>query len=169
MNPNEFGVNLYLHSVILSTILANLFHSVVSKVERGAIQDQLRDVIGKAVAQVDPAIFSPQQRQQILAVDENAVYAGDAPTTTLNNDWLFGSTFTVVGLLWATWVLTLWFLYNSRMLPDVAHVLKENLFVFTLVGVVEILFFLNVALKYIPVPPSTLSKVVKAQLVKALS
>jgi hypothetical protein len=52
---------------------------------------------------------------------------------------------------------TLYFADKLTM-TEFGHILLENIITFIFVGIVEIIFFLNIALKFIPVPPSLIFK-----------
>jgi hypothetical protein len=41
-------------------------------------------------------------------------------------------------------------------LTEIKHVVLENCITFFFVGLVEIMFFINIASKFIPAPPSTI-------------
>ena len=47
------------------------------------------------------------------------------------------------------------FVYNNIVsIDEIKHILIDNIVTFIFVGIVEVLFFLNIALKFIPAPPS---------------
>lgn len=48
--------------------------------------------------------------------------------------------------------------YSCGQKVDIVSIIKENVIVFVFVGVVEYLFFTNIAIKFIPAPPSLLVK-----------
>ena len=41
---------------------------------------------------------------------------------------------------------------------EIGHVFMENILTFTFVGMIEIMFFIKIASKYIPAPPSLVYK-----------
>jgi hypothetical protein len=45
---------------------------------------------------------------------------------------------------------------NSISFPELGYILLENIITFIFVGIIEIIFFYNIALKFIPTPPSLL-------------
>lgn len=54
-----------------------------------------------------------------------------------------------------TIIISTLFIYNNIVsFDDFKHILVDNVVTFTFVGIVEVLFFLNIALKFIPAPPS---------------
>lgn len=54
-----------------------------------------------------------------------------------------------------TIIISTLFIYNNIVsFDDFKHILVDNIVTFTFVGIVEVLFFLNIALKFIPAPPS---------------
>ena len=47
------------------------------------------------------------------------------------------------------------FVYNNIVsIDEIKHILIDNVVTFIFVGIIEVLFFLNIALKFIPAPPS---------------
>lgn len=43
---------------------------------------------------------------------------------------------------------------GSISITEVWHIFLENIITFIFVGIVEVIFFLNIALKFVPAPPS---------------
>jgi hypothetical protein len=74
--------------------------------------------------------------------------------------------FIVLILLFVTFVL----IKNKNLtVKQISHVALENGITFFFVGIVEVIFFLKIALKFIPAPPSTISSSLIENLQKNLS
>jgi len=58
-----------------------------------------------------------------------------------------------------TIIISTLFIYNNIVsFDDFKHILFNNVVIFTFVGIIEMLFFLNIGLKFIPTPPSLIFK-----------
>ena len=74
--------------------------------------------------------------------------------------------FIVLILFFVTFVL----IKNKNLtFKEISHVALENGITFFFVGIVEVVFFLKIALKFIPAPPSTISLSLIENLQKNLS
>ena len=150
-----FVVSIWAHCLILATIMSVFFRFLVARLSRSAIEKELRRGIRHAVAQLDSRGLIPGfVSEQLLSVDEETLFAGDAPTTTLNNHWLFNSNLVLLGALWSSFFVSLYLLGKSGTLPNMWELVKENVAVFLCVGIVELTFFTQIALHFVPAPPS---------------
>jgi len=168
-SPNFlFGFNALMHVFILTTFLVIFYKLVVTKLETSAIDSQLTHALNKSLpdmfVQLDTA--SDNTLKPILQTlktngtlgNLQTLYAMPDPATTSYNSWLFTSAFIVIGALFMlvmTVILLTW-LFDVNI--NLAAVLRENTALFIAIGVVELVFFLKIALKYVPAPPSYLNQ-----------
>lgn len=152
----ESVVDTYIHCLFLVTILSTFFWLVVTRFSKQALQKELRHAIHGLIDGIDWGFLPQSIRQQIHSFDEELLYGQEAEITTVNNNWLFSTTILFLTTVWGGLVFVLWLLSLSKTLPDMWDIVAENIILFMCVGVVELCFFLFVALKYVPTKPSLL-------------
>ncbi len=160
-NKINIGIDMGVHALILFTILTSFFLLYITKLTRKEISNQVGNLIEDSV----PKII--QNGKKELGPDFIAIlkeipyeklkkeYSGPDEYQELNNSWLKEIIIlTNIGLfiLVTGTIMILSFLCNSNI--NIVEILKLNLITFTFVGMVEYLFFTNVALKFVPTPPS---------------
>ena len=89
------------------------------------------------------------------------LYRDKDETTKTYNTGLFQSAFIVVGFLALLSIVYATLIRKSCVICpkyfNIGHVLASNFWVFLIVGAVEVIFFLNVGLKWQPAPPSSMN------------
>lgn len=161
----KLSLNILLHVSVLFTFLTIFYSLYGSKVESQASNNQFKQIIGgnvekilkegneksggllkKGVEVLDP--FLDVLEKQYSKPDEaNEIY----------NNWLFRSSGLVsVFLFLIIFIIVLILSLSCQQCPSqyLGKLIFENAVIFTGVGFVEYLFFKNIALKYIPAPPS---------------
>jgi len=169
VSPNFiFGVNALLHVFILTTFLVVFYKLVVTKLETKAIDNQLRSALNKSLPgmfvlldassgnTLKPALQSLKSNGALGKLQ--LLYSTPDPSTTSYNSWLFRCAFVVVGALFllVLTVILLTQLFNINI--NLTAILRENAVLFLAIGLVELGFFLKIALKYVPAAPSFLSQ-----------
>ena len=166
-------INISLHVMILFGILSCLFYFLISKVETSTINNQITDSIDNIVStlsqnpNITPYLQGDVQTSIAGKLKQSFVYPDQ--NVVLNNKWLF-NTVIIANASMAIIVISLILilLYNCNECIPIKHIILENIGTFTLVGVIEILFFLNVAIKYVPVHPDVVSTTFLSQMSKNL-
>lgn len=160
-----FGLNIFLHSLILFTFLTIFFIVFVTKLMKEAFDRELTSLIeknlGKAIDNLDDKTKrNLSMYMKLLPVDRFInMYKEPSEYVIAHNNWvkMLAIGLAVIGVIML--VLVVWLLnYSCNQRVPVWHILKENVIVFAFVGVVEYLFFTNIAIKFIPAPPSLLVK-----------
>jgi hypothetical protein len=162
-----FGLNALLHVFILTAFLVIFYQVVVTKLETDAIKNELTRTLNKSLPQMFAEIDDQDNTlksflrnlQQTNILDKfETLYAKPDPSTTSWNSWLFLAAYGVVGglfLVVLTVVVVTW-LFDIDI--KLAALLRENATLFIAIGIVELVFFLTIALKYAPAPPSYLTQ-----------
>lgn len=160
-NDTSFVFNILIHILILFTILSFIFIFVISKAEQNAFKDETQDAIGNnlplALKQYDKDGSLKQVLKQLPLDKLQQLYDHPDESTTVYNQWLFRSMFVIIGgliIIILIPALMLWFSCGT-CLPFL-NILRDNAIIFLLVGMIEVIFFLFIAKRYIPAPPSLL-------------
>lgn len=166
----SFAVNVVFHVLVLFTALTLLFKFVVSPTEVDALQGNVNNLISQNMASVlsnantttgnslKPLLQSLQPELQVLA----ATYEGPSDAVRVQNDWVFGAAYFVIGILVAV-LLTMLLTLRTSCRGDTTKlmvsgwppgILLENFLIFMVIGGAEYGFFSLVASKFVPVMPS---------------
>ena len=165
-----FAVNVVFHVLVLFTALTLLFKFVVSPTEVDALQgnvnnlisQNLQGVLSKADATsgntLKPLLQSLEPELQVLA----STYAGPSDAVRIQNQWIFGAAYFIIGILVAVLLTMLLTLRTScrgnttKLMVSAwpPGILLENLLIFMVIGGAEYGFFSLVASKFVPVMPS---------------
>lgn len=173
-----FILDIFIHVTILLLVLFALFWFVISRLETNEMNKQLQSAINdnlpKVYKQIDQqgeltSLVKGMKNTKTLDAMKN-MYSKPDPETKEWNDALWRDNIIIIisfvlGFL-AIWGVMVW---SCGKCPPVGTLLLENIILFTLVGVVEGLFFYLIAMHYSPVMPSYMTKTVVESLEKNLS
>jgi hypothetical protein len=159
----NFDINLFLHFLILYTFLSIFFMKFISKVSSNAfnnevshlINDKLKDKLSNFKTNPNFNLLT-----KFLPIDNlKKLLSKQDSTVKAHNDGLFNMIMLSVGLLWTALIVIILILkYNCNSNLELQKIIIDNLIVFAFVGLGEYYFFTRVALKFIPVEPSFISK-----------
>lgn len=163
-----FTVNAMLHVFILSTFLVILYKFVITNMETAAIHSQLRKELNGTL----PEMFTQMDassgnilKHVLLGLKSDGMlsklshsYSKPDTATMYYNNWLLGTSYLVCGgmllLIFAVLVMT----WVCGIDIHFKAILTENVVLFLLIGLIELAFFLKIALNYIPAPPSYINQ-----------
>jgi len=159
----NFYTNLYLHSLILFIFLSILFITFISKVSTNAFNKEISELAEKQIhnnissLNKDPTI---NNIKKYLSFDKILKYY-DKPeiAAKYKNDGIFNTLLMLNGVLclfFIILVLILKYLTNTEL--HIKDILIENTCAFLFIGIAEYYFFTKIAMKFIPVEPSFITK-----------
>jgi hypothetical protein len=181
MNSKDYNVNfsldIALHVLILFTFLTIFFFAYISKLEKQNLDNVTNNVI---IEKSDSILNAADDWQNNLnnwnknfniKIDWKTVDCianrlieesnGESPKIKENNDNLFKGSIIAICVAFFLFIgLVLFLKYYMKYDIHVKHILIMNLIIFSLTGLIEFLFFQNVASKYIPVTPDFTSNTV---------
>lgn len=163
----NFSLNASLHVFILFAFLTIFFTVYVSKIEKSAFQSQIKDIIndnvktqiGNLDANTKSYLKTALKSPDITVLEER--FKQPDRLTKEHNWWIEHLSIgivVVIGLIILTGISTLYF--SSGQCAPLWEILRENIIIFIFVGFFEYMFFINVALNYVPAPPSLLVKTI---------
>lgn len=166
----NYFINGIIHVFILLTIISAFFFVYVSNLARNKFHDEISDVVNDNLT---PALEKADKdkyiKNMLKNVDLNRIsnyFNRDNESTKTENSWLLKSTIAIIVILVLVSILSLVLIkIFCRKIPF-TYILKENLILFTLIGTVEILFFLYIGKKFIPTKPSLVMETVVESLKK---
>lgn len=159
----DFSTNVYLHVVILFTILGILYMKLISKVSSDEVNNQISDL---ATDNIDKFYdkLSPENKSNAKTILNNLplerlskLYYQEDPVRAYNNENVFRSIrMTIVLFI----IILLIIIVVAKLLCHnipMKHLIIENIVIFIFVGIVEFSFFKYIILKYVPIQPSFIS------------
>jgi hypothetical protein len=150
-----------LHALILFGILSALFVFVISKLEKSIFEKEINDNVNNILLdnlhKLDKDGSIKKMLKQIPLDRLVRYYDKPSSDIVVYNDWLQRTMIFFAIAVGIILIISALFLYFTcgQIIP-LWSILLENLVIFSLVGMFEAVFFLNIASKYIPVPPSLL-------------
>ena len=175
MSILEIITDILLNFLLMFTILSCLFMLYISKIETNAYQDEINSKLTDAIKAYlndsdakSPAVYlslkalfdKQPQLPELLAQESENLSADD-------NKWLFRIIVIFIVMLFTFFIFfcfLLTFMGNHQI--NIWKKVGWTLFIFLFVGSVEGGFFIEIAQKYIPTPPSTLVNSIVQQLQK---
>ena len=163
----SLGLNITFHIFILFVFLSVLYFTVIAPLSKKAFQHELDKQIKISEASLMHQLSDSNRKYITDLVQTNKTYVDrlkDSYSVTSDivkerNSWIKISSYSISGCLLVIIILGISIVNYTcdRKLP-IKDILIENIISFVLIGIVEFLFFTKIAFKYIPVPPSQLTK-----------
>lgn len=190
-NTETSILDILIHVFILSSILSIFFLVVIVPLEKNELNNEVNKNIGKGAKHfIDQAKATYKQNKinaeiliQIMTgesvgtntnleeFDENFIkrlqkyYEGESETNIIYNKGLITNLATVIGFLLIS-IITIYFIFKNSCgkCPKIFTLIGENLILFSVIGIIEYIFFIKFASKYIPIKPSLIIKTVNESL-----
>lgn len=162
-STTEFNINIMFHVIILFTFLTIFYVFFASKLIKDTFNNQFKSIIDSNVSKAIDNIAPDQRNQlklltQVINYDKLLKkYQTSDTYVKEHNKWMERTAIGVIIVGVVLLITIIGLLYNNcGQCTPFWNIIIENIIVFAFVGVVEYLFFVNVAFKYIPTPPSVL-------------
>lgn len=164
------GINGALHVLILFSFLTILFFTLVTSIETKTFEEQITDMTNSSTKEAFKNL-SQQDKERISKIinadmggGQSAIdiaiehYSKPDPVNVERNMWVKITAIEIIIAIFVCLVVVLLVLiFSCNKCIGIFDIIKENIITFIFIGAVEYMFFVNVALKYVPVLPSTLS------------
>lgn len=155
-------VDSLLHVAILWGVLMTFFRFVGSRDATDAFTGGVRGLIHADFGSSPPlkrVMSTPVARRAVGSSSYRALralYSRPDPGVQANNTWLFRTGFLVLAAMVAVIAGVVWGEHAAGGSVGFGHILRHNLLVFGMVGVVEYLFITRVVMRVNPAPPSVM-------------
>jgi hypothetical protein len=166
----NFGLDIALHVLILFTFLTVFFFAYISKLEKQNLNNVTDGLIDEKTNDLLNTVDQWQNKLNTwntnfdIKIDWNTVdniadnliekSKDQTPKIKENNDKLFKESMIIISSLFILFIGIVVFLMLLGYNIHLKHIIIVNVIIFSLTGLVEYLFFTNVASKYIPVNPN---------------
>lgn len=165
----KYFLNIAIHVTILFTILGNLFILYISNISSKSLNNHLISIVNKSFKDSNNTLENYiksnnlNTNNYINNFDYNyykKLYSQQDTTRQLVNQQVINKIIHVnILLIIITILFSITLLLTKNInYEDIKDLLFENFISFTIIGIIEYLFFTNIALNYIPTPPSQILK-----------
>jgi hypothetical protein len=172
-SSEDFIIDIFIHIIILSIVLSIFFFTVVSPLEKenlqGEMDAQVTDGLKHSFDSLDEK--NKDAAKQVITENEELLkkikemYSEPSKEDELYNQNLTNLNITIIinlGLILLTIWITLKLSCNKCVL--LGKIMLENVLLFSMIGIIEYLFFVNIAMDYIPVKPSYVKTIIVKKL-----
>ena len=165
----NYALNISLHVLILFSFLTIFFFAYIAHLEQKSVNEALTAAIDSQVGElldtlnksVPSGITIKWEMINNIAKDIQKDAAGTLPEVKQNHRTLMlVGICMIVGLFTIFSGLYVYFGVYKGVNIRWKRIFVENLVVFGFVGIIEVLFFTQIATKYVPVTPDLLSKTI---------
>jgi hypothetical protein len=159
----DFDINLILHSLILFTFLSLFFTLFITKITKSAFNHEISNLVDDSLGSKIEKIKENKVIKTIISKLplNNLIKAYDSEDTSsvMHNNGLFVTLLVSNLFLWAGLIIVILIIkYHCNTEIKLKEIIIENAVIFTCIGIVEYMFFTNIAVKFVPVEPSFISK-----------
>jgi hypothetical protein len=159
----QLSIDVFTNIFLIFGFFTAFYQFYVFGMERSSIEGELTDAISAVVTQNRETIRKDFTTLKPVLETLLKLNTGDADSTTITNQNLFTIAWMITGMF-AVLVITLTIsFFGYRNNPyfkkhplSIGDILFKNLWMFIIAGAVEGVFFLKIAAKFTPVPPSAL-------------
>ena len=155
---DEWILDLYIHIMILVIVLSIAFWFLIAPSEKKSFTDEITRQVDSSVKDIldkNPDIIKAIKPEVNILETMSKYYSKPDSVTEDYNRWLKRVNIIIIIVLIVNFLI-LWLLLRfscGRCIP-IGKIFAENIFLFICIGIVEIIFFLKVASKFVPVTPS---------------
>jgi hypothetical protein len=157
----SFFVNICVHVFVLLTFLVIFFFKYVSVLTSNHIDHSLQDIVQEQTTNflqfISASDVGPAVKWDIVESAADALISESSSENQEiieNNNNLYEDSICTLLMILLGLVLLICY-FNFRNIDiKLKFILMENFVIFTFVGLIEIYFFLNIAIKYVPILPN---------------
>lgn len=164
----SISLNGFLHVFLLFTFLSVLYFLVIAPLGRKSFNNEITDQIQPSLKKIITNL-SPDEKDTIssiatLKIDGKFVvdnlitkYATENKEMQTNNKWVKVIDFIIILIFFGGFMsIVLLLQYSCKKYTGIGWIVVENIISFIFIGIVEYVFFLKVASKFVPAKPSLL-------------
>jgi len=163
-------VDIFVHVIILLGILLGFFVLFISKLETSELENQIKTQIDQNIPKLydninkkPPGVFKQFIQQlntgdkdnpSILSTMSEYYSKPDSETQYKNKFPIIGTLIVLIALvagLFSVWSILK---YSCNKNIPIKTIIFENIILFGCIGIIELIFFQNIAIQYVPTKPS---------------
>jgi hypothetical protein len=157
-NNENTILNIFMHIFILCIILTLFFFLVVSKLERKNLDEQVKNFISIGISSSN---ITRNEQGSLLTRQLAKLYDKPNEADKIYNSSLLNYSLFVISIFIICFIaISLSLKYSAKKCTNFTSLLIENILLFICVGIIEFIFFINIAINYIPVKPSVIAEMI---------
>lgn len=159
-NNEIFVLDAFFHIFTLCLILGLFFFFVVSDLERKNLNDEMENAISKGIDSMENYPNNPVFAADLILLSK--LYDKENEADKVYNEGLIYQCIIILSLLFFG-LLCVWLTMklSAHKCPNIGKIVLQNILLFGAIGIIEYLFFIHIASKFIPVLPSYMTQVMK--------
>lgn len=174
-NKENFIIDAFVHVIILCIVLSIFFFAVISPLEKDNLQSEIDNQIDDGLKDSINSL-DPQNKQTVKDTITNneellkkikKLYDNPSDEVILYNQSITNINITIIiSLILILITISVILKLSCNKCVSLGKMVVENLFLFSMIGIMEYLFFVNIAMNYIPVKPSYMKTIIVDKLNK---
>jgi len=167
----EIIIDICIHITILFVFLYIFFYAIISKTGEQVLNSNIKSICDSNITPILTQIDKYTQDNKINVdwqkIKTEAQEVIDNPDQKINEDIENTNNYykklgiiIAVCLFFLCIILYFYFTYYKGVSIDISYLVKENLLIFFLIGLIEFVFFKLVGSVYIPAYPTSIGKIV---------
>lgn len=160
----QISVDIFTNIFLIFSFLTAFYQFYIIGMERSSIEGQIKDAVQDMVAKQDVSSLAGL-KDEIVQLEKLA--QGDTDATTLTNKALFTNAWMISAFFGVMVIILAVSFFGYRKNPyfkkhplSIADILFKNFWMFVVAGLLEFVFFMKIATKFTPVPPSAMGSTV---------
>ena len=161
---NQLLLNIMVHVCILFIFLYFFFFLVISKKGENVLNENINslcdnnvnDILKEIDEKYGDKIKWNELRQKCVDVRDHPVEQINNHIEETNNYYKHIGIYIAISLI----LITIIFYFYNKDDIDIGEILKENALTFLLIGLIEYIFFMYTASKYVPAYPTTIGTII---------
>ena len=167
-NQSSLLLNGFVHILILFLFLTLLYFIVISplieKSFNSEIENNIKPPLSKSIKKIPESVRKDISEALDVKIDDKKVidkliekYSETDKIKVEHNRWVKITSITVISIIFLGLLISVIVIKNGcNKEVGIFDIVKENIITFFFIGIVEYLFFMKIASKFVPAPPSLL-------------
>lgn len=161
---DKWILDVYIHIMILVIVLSIAFWMLIAPTEKRTFEGEITNQVNnsmKGILDKNRSILKSMKPNVNIFETMSKYYSKPDSTIKVYNTWLKRVNIVIILILIINFFI-LWLLMRfscGRCVP-VRQIFMENIFLFMCIGIIEVIFFLKVASKFVPITPSFMANTV---------
>lgn len=174
-SKEHFIIDMFIHGIILCIVLIVFFLLVVSPLEKDNLQHEIDDqaqsglekILNNMSKEDKEKLKSGLNSDEFKSLLDRLKKSYEQPNKNIEiyNNGITNINITIIiGLIFI--LITIWITLkiSCNKCVRLRSLILQNILLFSMVGIMEYLFFVNIAMKFIPVKPSYMKTVISDKL-----
>jgi hypothetical protein len=168
---DEWIVDIFIHVLLTITVLSIVFWIVLSKIETKSLKTEIENNIENSFSKFKPSNVTKEVLKKLDYQEMLKIYDGKPSRAVkdYNKSLLTLNVIVIIIIFISFLIICVVLKINCGKNVPVGKIILENIGLFILIGIIEVLFFIKIASKFIPVKPSYIIETLKNNIISKSS